>query len=98
MTCLKDNDASVSGPLHSEYRVLLSDAPDSAQVKLGEQRVDSVDGKSKALTNLVSLHDGEVVELDPRRTEWRLRLKAPGSASAEFLNEQWNCCENREGI
>ena len=38
--------------LHRRYQVLLSDLPDSAHVKLGSQRLETVDGISKAITNL----------------------------------------------
>ena len=65
-TKLKDKDPKISGPLRRQYRVLLSDLPDSAHVKLSAQQLET-EGMSKAITNLVSLHAGEVVELDPRR-------------------------------
>ena len=45
------------------------------RVKLDAQQLQTEEGISKAITNLVSLHSGEVVELDPQRTQWRLRRK-----------------------
>ena len=98
MTNLKHKDPTVSHPLQREYEEFTSALPDSTYVKMGEERLQSADGRAQAITKLVSLHKGEVVELDPRRTTWRLRPKAPGSASADWQNEQWNCCENGEPV
>ena len=98
MTKLKDPDPLVSVPLQHEYNRLLSDLPDSAYEKLGAQQLNTVEGRAKAMTNLVAMHAGEVAELDPRRSSWLLRLKEPGFASADWQNEQWRCCENGEPV
>ena len=65
---------------------LLSALPDNVREKLREEELTTVEGCGKAISNSVSLHSGEVAELDPQRTTWCLRQKAPGSASADWGN------------
>ena len=89
VTELKHRDPKRSGPLQIKYKKLLSDFPDSTHVKLGPQQLTTLEGTSKAITNLVALHSGEVVEVNPRRTKWLLRRKAPGSDSVDWRSEQW---------
>ena len=95
MTKLKQPGAE---PLQQEYLKLLSELPDNVYLKLDANEVlpDNVEGRSRAMSNLVSLHAGEIVELDPQRTRWELRRKllAPGSASVAWENVQWNCRED----
>ena len=98
MTKLKNPDPDVSGPLQNKYSRLLSELPDSAYEKLGAEQLRTVEGRSKAITQLVSLHAGEVVELNPRRSTWLLRPKAAGPASADWQNEQWHCRQNGKPI
>ena len=85
--------------LRKQYQVLLSDFPKSTVLKVGDEQLDTPVGRGKALTQLVALHSGEVVELDRARTSWHLRRKsAPGSASAgsvpEWQSPQWHCLEH----
>ena len=44
--------------LRRQYKVLLSDLPDNVHVKLGAQRLETEEGISHAITNLVNLHSG----------------------------------------
>ena len=65
-----------------EYQQLLQELPASIVKKLPPEQLNTVQGRALAMTQLVSKHSGEVVELDPRSQEWRLLdLSAvPGSA------------------
>ena len=64
------------------YRQLLYELPLSVLKKVPPQQLNTQQGRALAITQLVSKHSGEVVELDPRNQEWRLlELSAvPGSA------------------
>ena len=72
--------------------------PDSSYEKLGAEQLGTKEGRRRAITQLVTWHSGEVVELDPHRTQWFLRRKAPGPASVDWQNEQWHCCEKGEPV
>ncbi len=91
VTRLKNEDEA---NLREEYRLLLSEIPQRILDKVGDKEMDTLLGRAKALTQLVSAHAGEIVELDRRRTTWHLRRKPPpGSASAEWRSAQWHCLE-----
>ena len=83
-----------SGRLREEYAVLLSQLPDNVYEKVSSEKLQTVDGLCKAITQLVSLHSGEIVELSPQHTQWRLRWKGPGSASPDWESDQWYCCQD----
>ena len=87
----KDNQVN----LREQYKMLLSDFPRTTVHKVGDSQMDTLVGRGRALTQLVSLHSGEVVELDQTRTRWHLRPKsAPCSSSSDWNSPQWHCCEN----
>ena len=77
-----------------EYGKLLQELPESTAAKLTQDVLATEDGRSQAPTQLVGLRKGELVELGPRLSMWRLVKKAPGSASDfETYGPQWYCCE-----
>ena len=81
--------------LREQYKMLLSDFPRTTVHKVGDSQLDTLVGRGRALTQLVSLQSGEVVELDQTRTRWHLRPKsAPCSASSDWNSPQWYCREN----
>eukprot|EP00969_Alexandrium_andersonii_P158097 6986616-Alexandrium_andersonii.AAC.1 len=49
--------------LRGKFAKLLSELPANARLKLGEDVLRTPDGRNRALTQLVALHSGEVVEL-----------------------------------
>ena len=87
-----------------QYWKLLSDVPNTTHLKVGDSQLATPVGRAKALTQLVALHSGEVVELDRTRTRWHLlRKAAPGLASAasvaesaniDWMSPQWYCREH----
>ena len=80
--------------LRRQYSILLSELPDCVHAKVDAEQLATEEGVSWALIQLISLHSGEVVELDPQRTIWYLCRKSPGPVSVEWRNEQWNCVEH----
>ena len=68
---------------NSHPPALLSDFPAIAVGKVGGQ-LGTEEGRAKAIGQLVAKHAGEVVDFDPNRTFWTLRLKSgPGAASSD---------------
>ena len=63
-----------------EYQKLLQELPPSTMKKLPPHQLNTEQGRALAITQLVSKHSGEVVELDARRAGWRL-LEVPASGS-----------------
>ena len=76
--------------LREEYKKLFEEFPDTTIKKFEDGgRLDTAGGAAHVLVQLATnLHKGEVVELDPDRSRWRLVERAPGSASA---HEQFYC-------
>ena len=77
-----------------EYRVLLASFPYITIMKVGQEQLETPEGRAKALGQLVDKHSGEIVELDQRQTRWTIEPVASGSARAAS-SEQWHCCEHR---
>ena len=85
--------------LRSEYRKLFEQFPESTSQKFPPGQLDTADGCAHALIQLAtSLHKGEVAELDPEREQWRLVAKAPGSASAPPVSQQFFCVPGGEPV
>ena len=74
--------------LRDEYKELLSEFPASTLEKVGKEQMKSPLGRGRAVSQLVSLHAGEVVEVDPSRTTWHLRRK-PCSSTVWREDGQW---------
>ena len=70
----------------AEYDQLLSGFPTSTMKKLPPQQLRTQEGQARAITQLVSKHSGEVVELDPREHQWRLV-----SCKEKFDHPQLRC-------
>ena len=78
--------------------MLFSQLPEHVNEKVSAEQLPTVEGVARALTQLVSLHAGEVVEVNLCRTRWNLRRKGPGSASPDWENQQWYCCQGGEAV
>ena len=90
----KDGKVDLRPILWKQYAKLFQEFPETTVTKLTPEVLATEDGRSQAPTQLVSLHSGEIVELDPRVARWLLVKKAPGSASDfETFGPQWYCCE-----
>ena len=67
------------------YRQLLYELPLSTLKKVPPQQLNTQQGRALAITQLVSKHSGEVVELDPRTQDWRLFDLTDVPASGRFF-------------
>ena len=72
---MTDEQRAALEALREKYAVLLSKLPPNVYEKLTEDELRTPDGRSRALTQLVSLHSGDIVELCRQRTIWHLRKK-----------------------
>ena len=79
--------------LREQYCELFKRFPHSTVLKVGEDQLRTDLGKAQAVTQLVSKHSGEIVEIDRTKMGWILHPLAPGSASVEW-SKQWNCKED----
>ncbi len=82
---------------------LLTALPASTvQLYGGEQNLQTVASKVRALKGLANLHSGEALEVDSNRTTWHLEPVSPGSASGDGpsgsgrWSEQWFCLPDGE--
>ena len=84
---LKATDLKQEGKhnMRVEYQQLLKELPASTVKKVPRGQLDTLEGQALAITQLVSKHSGEVVELDPRKQEWRLLDLSAVPGSARFL-------------
>ena len=90
----KHGEKDVRQALRKEYSKLFEHFPDTTSQKFLPGQLDTASGRAHALVQLAtSLHKGEVAELDPELTRWRLVAKAPGSASAPTACPQFYCVE-----
>ena len=87
VTILKDADQEAR---RDEYAKLLERFPGSTERKVGGDQLLTLEGRARAVVQLVSKHSGELVELDRNRAAWILRLVVPGSASTMY-SDQWQC-------
>ena len=87
VTTLKDPGQAAR---REEYAKLLERFPGSTERKVGGDQLLTLEGRARAVVQLVSKHSGELVELDRNRAGWILRLVVPGSASTMY-SDQWQC-------
>ena len=64
-----------------KFQKLLEELPASTVKKVPPGQLNTSQGRARAITQLISKHSGEVVELDPCTTEWRL-MKVGGFSYA----------------
>ena len=93
-TAPKHGENDVAQALREEYSKLFEHFPDTTSQKFAPGHLDTESGRAHALVQLATnLHRGEVAELDPELTRWRLVAKAQGSASALRAHSQFFCIQ-----